>query len=926
MMSSRFTTIFSRCLGLVSLGLVMTLFFQNCGVEQPRVEFPSSAMNPAAHQTLSSDTKCATCHEAARPQIRTLNHNFNHTSSSFIAQDCITCHGDKQTWGSTWSGGQYSHSPYPGACLECHSNQMPKSNIFIANNTAQPYLHTAGVECSTCHTNTSQFNTLSNWRPAMAEPSGLVGSKSFNIQTTIPSFVGSIMTRPAPVSKILKLEIDHSDVQVSALACVTCHSNSSTTGSFSGALFHKNISSNPASCVQCHTGARPSGAVGVKQIMRHEAVAWVSNTIGSVNRGTASMVLAECTSCHTNAPSMPLPGINPIPNSKPFSGAQFHANTAAAGLASCLDCHAHSRPAGSTNFTDPNWRNKTNIGAPPFTTFDLARHAPNVDCATCHTAPSVANTTAANWATGNFSHPSANLNCLNCHTASGVSSVNHTGFNSNCVSCHTGAATQFPNPVIGSWKLGVSGGSLPTGVVGDKIVSNAVTCTGVLGSVPACSPASPNLIVKGMDHTVNTNAVSCQNCHGPNTATAANGKFHTRPTGAATWTAPAAADVTNCIKCHDPATSPQNVASIRRIGTVGSLANLNTGAAPFAGVHHGVSLIAGQQCSTCHTAPSTTSATTWNLATKIHASFTQTQVVTCTECHYKRMPAGNLARKNQLTYKGTHVPQEFTHTSLTSLPTVPQQQCATCHTDDGISWTTPGKNTFHNKVSVTSNCSTCHNAPQGAITSATTGITFNHSSVANIGECATCHQATISRVSNRVPTAIDWDGGIAAPATYTIPSHTSSGITIPGYTGVHTTNTNCVSCHGTNNYKVITAFDHQGLPAGENSCVSCHLGSKKDVAAFIASTSVITVKALGSRHHPTAKFNGTSLSCVGCHTRTRGTATFTNSNGIVYPSAARASYVAVGCGSVNNSTLSCHNGSQETMTIPTTPGTTGRWR
>lgn len=925
-MSNRPFSIISRYIGLACLAIVVILFFQNCGVEQPRVEFPASAMTPAAHQTLSADTKCATCHEGTRPLVRTLSHNFSHSSSTFIAQDCITCHTDKQTWGATWVGGQYAHDPYPGACLECHTNQMPKSNIFISNNTAQPYLHTAGVECATCHTNTSQFNTLANWRPALAEPTGLVGSKSFTIQTIIPSFTGSIMTRPPAISNILKLEIDHSDVQVSALACVTCHSNSTTTGSFAGALFHKNILADPASCVQCHTNARPTGAVGAKQIMRHEAVAWVSNSIGSVNRGTASMVLAECTSCHLNAPSMPLAGTNPIPNSKPFSGANFHANTTANSLASCLDCHAYSRPAGSANFTDATWRNKTNVGGPPFTTFDLARHAPNIDCATCHTAPSVANTTVANWANGNFIHSNANLNCLNCHTAGGITSTNHTGFNSNCISCHTGAATQFPNPVIGSWKLGVTGGTLPTGVVGDKLITNAVTCTGVLGRVPNCVPASPNLIVKGMDHTVNTNAVSCQNCHGTGSATAANGKFHTRPTGAATWTAPAAADIANCIKCHDPAAGPLNVATIRNIGTVGSLANLNTGAAPFAGVHHGVALIAGQQCTTCHSAPTAAAATTWNSATKIHATFTQTQIATCTECHYQRMPAGNLPRKIQLVYKGTHVPQQFTHTSLVSMPTVALQQCATCHTDDGVSWSTPGKNTFHNKVSVTSSCNTCHIAPQGPVTSTTTGITFNHSTVANIGDCATCHQATITRVTNRLPTAIDWDGGTAAPANYTIPNHTTGGITVPGYTGVHSSSTNCVSCHGTNNYKVITDFDHQGLPAGQNSCVSCHLGSKADVAAFIAPTSGIIMKTVDSRHHPTASFNGTSLSCVGCHTRTPGAATFTNTNGIVYPSAARAAYVAVGCGTVNNATFSCHQASQQTMTVPTTTGTTGRWR
>jgi hypothetical protein len=682
---------FKTYLVLALTGLVL-FFFQNCGVEQPKVDSgyaTFASLSPQGHQSLAPDTKCASCHESARPQALTVSHMFDHKNAAWIGQDCITCHTDRQVWGNNWSGGQFAHDPYPASCIECHQNQMPTAPVFIANDPTRPITHTAGAECMTCHTSTSKFDTLSDWRPAAFQPSGLVGNKTFSINVIATTFTGSIMNRAAPVAKLFKLEIDHGDSVVGNMACATCHT-STASGVFAGALFHRNITANPATCVECHTNARPVGAVGTKGFMRHESVAWVSNTIGAVNRGTTALVGTECATCHLNASSMPQAGANPVAGSKPFSGASFHLNTNPATLSSCLDCHAHSRPTGSANFTDATWKNKTNVGGPPFTTFDLARHAPNVDCATCHTAPGIANTTANNWAVGYFAHSSANINCLNCHTNSGVTSTNHTGFNSNCSTCHTGATARFPNPVIGDWKVAVTGG-VPNGVVGEKSIPNAFNCTGVQASLPNCTPSTPNIIVKGMDHSVNTNAVTCVNCHGAGAATAANGKFHTSP-GIANWIAPAAADIANCTKCHDPAISPTTVTSIKNVGTVGSQASVSTGTTPFSGVNHGAALIAGQQCVLCHTAPTPAVSRTWNVATKIHTQFTQAQITTCVLCHYKRMPAGALVRKNQLVYKGTHNPQKFTHTSSLSMPTIAGQSCATCHADGGVSWTSRGAN------------------------------------------------------------------------------------------------------------------------------------------------------------------------------------------------------------------------------------------
>ena len=925
-----------RWLPLISF-VSFTVLFQNCGVQRPRVEqasYSSTTFTPEGHQSLPSNTQCNTCHESARPLVKTLLHNFNHTDPNFVTQDCSVCHNQKQNWGITWGGGQFSHIPIPKTCLECHSNQMPNSTIFISNNSALPFNHTAGNECATCHKNTSKFNSYSDWRPASAEPNGLIGNKGFSTNIIDITFNGSDMIRSLPQSKTFKLEIDHSQSMLSNLSCNTCHSSatSSTPGSYTGALFHKNITSNPTSCNECHINALPMGAVGSKGLMRHEAVGWVTNTIGSVSRGTTPITQADCVTCHLNSSSMPVPGSTPLPGSKPFSDSRFHINTDVGTYNSCLDCHAHSRPSGATTFTNISWKSKTNTGTTltaNFTTFNLNSHASNVECATCHKAPTVASTSNSDWSPGYFLHNTSTLNCLVCHTASGVTSQNHSGFSSNCITCHTGAATQFPNPVVSDWKVGVTGGT-PSGVVGERVVSNSSTCVGVLGAVLNCTSSNPNNIPKGYNHLINTVNVSCQNCHGSGVSTSTNGKFHTPPAGSTSWTPPSTADISNCNACHDPTVLPSTVVSVKSIGIIGSQINQSTGPTPFAGVNHNHGLVYNKSCSDCHTAPTPTKLTTWNQSIKIHSTFTPSQITTCSECHYKRMPSGILQRKNQFPYKGISKPQNFTHTSKISIPSLALQQCSTCHTNDGVSWTTAGKVSFHDKVTTSNNCNLCHLAPGGVVTSSTTGISYNHDLVTTLGDCVACHSSTLSKINARVPVPNDWDGGVAAPSSYTIPSHSTSGFTVPGYTGTHTSNPNCSSCHGTGNYKVITQFDHQGLPTTQNSCVSCHLGSKLEVAAFIASTSTQLMSTDGpSRHHPPSIFKGTDLSCVGCHTLTKGSGTFNTSSGINFPALAKSAYLNFSCsaGGISGTTFACHNGgkTQRLLVVPTTTTGTGSW-
>ncbi|MEQ1665981.1 MAG: hypothetical protein ABL927_11460, partial [Bdellovibrionales bacterium] len=237
------------------------------------------------------------------------------------------------------------------------------------------------------------------------------------------------------------------------------------------------------------------------------------------------------------------------------------------------------------------------------------------------------------------------------------------------------------------------------------------------------------------------------------------------------------------------------------------------------------------------------------------------------------------------------------------------KDCSSCHTSPTASLRAINfkDGAYHSKITAAPNsCKECHSAK---ILDQPIWKTKDHSTI-GASDCLACHSAT---GLNGTIAAPNWTGAVGgAPSTYTIASHVVTN-SFAGFTAPHTsTNTNCTACHGTStNYKTITGFDHLMLPAGSNTCVSCHLGSAASVAAYIGSGSLIRIKGTDSRHHSLTNFSK-GVSCVGCHTATKGANTFNStSSGVVFPSGARQA--------------SCHNGGQRTMTVPTTPNGAGVW-
>lgn len=878
-----------------SVGVILTMF-NNCGIQRPAVTNSQFASIGYSHTGL--ETSCSVCHESARPQLNIGSHNFSHSSAQFgTTGDCIGCHSTNV--GENWSGGVFPHSPYPTSCQTCHTNQRP---ALIVGPDTNPFDHSINGlgDCVSCHYQSTRFIDLGDWAPGESQPQGLIGNRAFNISVVTPSFNGTVMSKPPAQMKAYNLEVNHASLLVSGRACTDCHSGAAT-GTFAGGELHSKLLANPTSCAECHdstdpfhVSAQPSGIVGSRGFMRHEAVSWTADSAGSYSRGPSAMLSQDCAVCHLSASSMPQAG-QPLPTGPtyiPFSGANFHGNVAPASLTSCLDCHAGNRPSSAAGWVNPSWNTKSNIGAPPTTTFNLSQHALKVDCSVCHQAPSSSSTSAANWGSGNYLHSSLTSNCLNCHLypagvqSDGVTSFSHAGMVSNCVGCHAASTSAFPSPVMANWR---GGKATPDYVVGEKILTRATTCQGVNGALPNCVASSPNKISLGMSHSAIASLPACTNCHGSGAPTATNGKFHTPPGGVSNWIAPT---LPECSNCHDPSPVATGLTSIKSIKMVGSLTA--TGDA----IDHGYTPVAALKCSDCHTAPTASTASTWNVATKLHVKLSAAQVTNCAACHYKRMPSGSIARKNQVAYKGTTGSvQKFIHN--TGLISASAQECSSCHTDKGGSWTTAGKATFHKSLTVTNQCAVCHVAPVGLVSSSSGAGSFNHSGI-GAQDCSGCHQTTLSKIVARVPAAIDWDGGVGRPhaltgstvgATYDCAGcHGPSGsanlkLSVP-VASHYNQATTCIGCHSDYiDFATKLKFAHTASTGTCNSCHNFSSGSYKSYTS-VAKFNVSGTFTLSASTNVTGSSGGDSFTaphsntkmnlCSSCHKYTAPSTSTTN--------------------------------------------------
>lgn len=404
-----------RVLILFSFFVVLLGTYQNCGIEQPKVEQLSMMSVGFAHSI--NLTQCSSCHNTQRPsgyvsnsQLQNSNmyiHNSVHSGTA----DCISCHVSSQSPpGSSWAYGSFNHIESNGAvtpnCNECHTGDMPKTAIVYGSTS---FDHTSSVgskDCSSCH-----INAGVSW--------------ATNTHTPVPTSCNTCHSAERPVdtqyfaadsSQPTKDLYAHTATFNGQNDCVSCHTSvAKNIGiKWSGGFYdHKANGSNISTCQDCHTGNRPSGLVGAS------------------NFDHASSGQGDCVSCHTNV------GVDWSANAVPTTVTYLVPTVAAAGFPVTVAAH----PSASSQ-----------VG---------------MKCTTCHSNYN------ASFSIKAFDHiniPSG-TKCYSCHAKTqqvltGVSTqqvdISSTASNSDhrkvlsqskdCSSCHTsGAGLSYP-----TWSTGTS--------------------------------------------------------------------------------------------------------------------------------------------------------------------------------------------------------------------------------------------------------------------------------------------------------------------------------------------------------------------------------------------------------------------------------------------------------------------------------------
>src|SRR2546426_3573255 len=281
----------------------------------------------------------------------------------------------------------------------------------------------------------------------------------------------------------------------------------------------------------CHGSSMPSGFVGptdaasnpASGAMKHDAVVW--NNAGPT---TVSAVPYDCAVCH-QAPSKALVATWAT-NRAGTTPALFHASLTAAMQpqpASCVDCHANSRPNALLS--------SANSSIAAGLKFDHTAAAALGDCGSCHVNASAAATQWTSWSQAKFHLPgsASPATCLPCHDAerpvsntgwvsttyqsspfdygTNSSGITH-GDGQDCASCHRGPGTG----IWGSTQNWVAG-NFPHG----RTTISGTTCIACHVSQRPTTLVTPLGGGVAFDHSANGTG-DCIGCH---QATVAAGRY-----------------------------------------------------------------------------------------------------------------------------------------------------------------------------------------------------------------------------------------------------------------------------------------------------------------------------------------------------------------------------------------------------------------
>ncbi len=304
-------------------------------------------------------TSCNSCHLADKPT--TVINKMDHAHASASSQDCKACH----TSFTVWSGGNFSHSPKPTSCLSCHTAQRPTTVINRFNH------QTAGMgDCVSCHASTTVWSGGTyNHSPA-------------------PTSCNTCHSTNKPTGVVNKF--DHAHSAVASTDCKQCHTSYTV---WSGG--HYGHTPNPTTCTNCHTSQRPT------------------TTINGFNHQTMGGT-GDCASCHTSKTTWSggLFSHSPIPTS-------------------CTTCHASDRPANAI------YPSPTQTVAGHYATPASSGAGKPGDCVNCHKAKS-GSVTSFSWTHYSASNVKAST-CIPCHLQKGK---NEHGNNvQDCKNCHSSLST-----------------------------------------------------------------------------------------------------------------------------------------------------------------------------------------------------------------------------------------------------------------------------------------------------------------------------------------------------------------------------------------------------------------------------------------------------------------------------------------------------
>ncbi|HET6438636.1 MAG TPA: cytochrome c3 family protein [Anaeromyxobacter sp.] len=707
---------------------------------------------------------------------------------SFSSPGCYQCHPSP-------AHQAFDHAGITGNCALCHQAGGSFAALPVTGFTHGPM---NGQDCGSCHNTTA-------WATG-AVPAGLVHdpNRDVNVTALVPSYVGTSISSLTARAEDLPMEMDHATAAVDATTmgnCAGCHTGADS-GAYYPGLLHPSLADQaapqPTTCGDCHSAAAPTGFVGpvatapartpASGEMKHDAVGWANGAPTSTR-----LVQADCSVCHSSPT-----GISAATWADGPGGGipEFHHSLTVAAIsqpASCLDCHANSRP--ETVLTS------STAALPAGVSFDHQSQPALGECTACHLGSS----TSGTWAGGRYhlAGSATPSSCLPCHdgerprSTAGWGSTTYAnspfdygtnadgvthGDGQDCAVCHGGPGT-------GAWggTQNWQGGHFPHGG-GTVAATTCIVCH--MSQRPDLQPgttAAAMATLLGFDHSLNGTG-DCFGCH---QATVAAGRYlnYENPStgalpggdwaggqgypGATLVSDPAAAVTLTELDLTWSGTWVTGFTSVTAT-LYGAMSHVSS-AIPAAVSPGPASNPNMNTCWHCHTNVNgvVTSFAGGNFHTAL-ASYSATPggAVTplpqptahCADCHLNMFPSGIVEPSTSYLSPMDHHAQFSGAVTIAgvTVTAVDGLDCSVCHSHPGSTWADGG---FHVHIggAAPQDCRFCHyplmTTASADVSSGTLYAMSHRSAQVSVQQCQTCHTSALGKSTTTPAAATLWQPG-----------------------------------------------------------------------------------------------------------------------------------------------------------------------